>query len=513
MALKVGDLVFNVRAHTGALQTDVVKAKAILQEVKTIEFAPSQGLLAGMGITPSGLALVTSMTAGITALATAAGSWAIKLAASQQDAEASFKVLLGDAKKAKAMLEELKDFASKTPFTFSSMQANAQLLMAYGLNAQQILPTVKALGDVAQGNQEKFSRLATAFGQVVAKGRLMGQEAMQMREAAFNPLEFIAKRTGETMGELEKRMETGGITIREVALAFQDATTAGERYFNSMDEASKTLNGQLSTLLDNVEELGRNAGGVALPALSNATGDLNELIYVTTESVKKLREEYGETTAMAELAVKQLGLTFLDKNTAGVWRMLPTMKGISDFLKEQLGIADKPSKDIEKMGEVFAELPKNLNLSKQEIDSLKDTLDDFDEALKARAKEREKLASDAAKIFEQTRTPVERLAMDIAEAQKLFAEGWLSSDTFNRELERLRGELAGLSNDAINGVSAKSQFSAEAFSTIERDRRRSIVEDDAKEQIRVLREMAATLKEIAAKPTEKTPVKTVRGRF
>ncbi len=53
-------------------------------------------------------------------------------------------------------------------------------------------PVLQALGDVAAGDREKFHRLSLAFGQTQAKGRLMGQEVLQMTEAGFDPLQQIS---------------------------------------------------------------------------------------------------------------------------------------------------------------------------------------------------------------------------------------------------------------------------------------------------------------------------------
>lgn len=90
---------------------------------------------------------------------------------------------------------------------------------------------MKMLGDISLGNGERLQSLSLAFGQVQASGRLMGGDLLQMVNAGFNPLEAIAKRTGETMIAVKERMSAGGVSVNEVEQAMKDATSEGGRFF------------------------------------------------------------------------------------------------------------------------------------------------------------------------------------------------------------------------------------------------------------------------------------------
>ena len=67
------------------------------------------------------------------------------------------------------------------------------------------------LGDVSQGNKERFDSLTLAFAQVGSAGKLSGQDLLQFVNAGFNPLNEISKMTGESMAELKERMSAGGV--------------------------------------------------------------------------------------------------------------------------------------------------------------------------------------------------------------------------------------------------------------------------------------------------------------
>ena len=136
------------------------------------------------------LAAALAVTAGIGG----ALAWPIKLAANMEQTQTSFEVFLGSADRAKAKLAEIEQMASVTPFTFDQLKDGAQTLLQFGVSAGALLPTLKAIGDVIGGNDEKLSRLALAFCLVTGTGRLRGQEVKQMIEAGFTPL-GISSRT------------------------------------------------------------------------------------------------------------------------------------------------------------------------------------------------------------------------------------------------------------------------------------------------------------------------------
>lgn len=97
-------------------------------------------------------------------------------------------------------------------------------LMSFGLGTQDEQRYMATLGDVAQGDKEKFSSLSLAFVQVSSAGKLTGQDLLQMINAGFNPLEEISRKTGKSIGELKEEMSQGAISAQMVAQAFESTT-------------------------------------------------------------------------------------------------------------------------------------------------------------------------------------------------------------------------------------------------------------------------------------------------
>lgn len=195
----------------------------------------------------------------------------------------NFTTMLGSADKAASFVDDLKNMAAKTPFGTSDLADASQTLLAFGVDAESIMPTMKMLGDVSLGNKDRFNSLALAFGQVSSAGKLSGQDLLQFINAGFNPLNEIAKTTGESMEELKQRMSDGGISAKEVAAAFESATSAGGQFNDGMAAASETTAGKISTLKDNAAELAGTMMDSLAPALNTVVTWLSNAATWLTE--------------------------------------------------------------------------------------------------------------------------------------------------------------------------------------------------------------------------------------
>lgn len=195
--------------------------------------------------------------------------WPLKLAADMEQASVSFEVFIGNAQVAKQLIGDIETMAAKTPFQFDELKDSAQLLMGFGATSAQVLPMLQMLGDASGGNSERFQRLSLAFGQVMAKGRLMGQEVIQMTEQGFNPLAEMSKLTGKSMATLMKQMEDGLISFPMLVSAFQSATGPGGRFNGMMIKQSQTLTGLFSSLVDYTKMAARALGDALLPVFKS----------------------------------------------------------------------------------------------------------------------------------------------------------------------------------------------------------------------------------------------------
>ncbi len=208
---------------------------------------------------------------------------AIKEAFKFEKAQSDFAGLLNSAEKAKEHIAELRQFASSTPLTFGDLSQASKLLLSFGMNVEDVMPSMKMLGDIAMGDAQKFQGLSLVFAQVKSAGKLMGQDLLQMINQGFNPLTVIAQQTGKSVAELKDMMAEGAISFDMVAEAMRVATSEGGLFNNAMANASKTGEGLISTLQDKWTDVVRTFGEAFA---DTAKGGLQMLIEKLTQLVE-----------------------------------------------------------------------------------------------------------------------------------------------------------------------------------------------------------------------------------
>ncbi|ROI09795.1 hypothetical protein EGI11_03290 [Chryseobacterium sp. H3056] len=171
-----------------------------------------------------------------------------------------FEVLLGSAEKGRALLNQLTQYANFTPYSGEGMNKAAETMLGFGIVQEKIMPNMKMLGDIAMGNEEKLGSLSLVYSQIMATGKLMGQDLLQLINNGFNPLQTISDQTGLSMGVLKGRMEKGAISSEMVSEAFRIATSEGGRYYNMAQKMSQTAGGKWSTMMDAFASVTRKVG-------------------------------------------------------------------------------------------------------------------------------------------------------------------------------------------------------------------------------------------------------------
>jgi tape measure domain-containing protein len=232
-----------------------LKQGAISQTTYNTLLDASKSKLAGASSAVKGLgSSLAGMAASYVGFSTITGliKDSVLLAAEAESASIAFEVLTGSVQESAQMVEGLRQLAATTPLSLRDTQGAAKTMLAFGIAADSVLPSLKMLGDITGGNSERFKNLTLGFSQMAAAGRLMGGELRQMVEAGFNPLQEISRKTGESMLELKKRMEDGGIATQEVMQAFKSATSEGGMFFGMIDRMAETTQGKLAKLTDEI---------------------------------------------------------------------------------------------------------------------------------------------------------------------------------------------------------------------------------------------------------------------
>ena len=181
----------------------------------------------------------------------------------------SLQVLTGSLGNAKNIIKELQQFGAVTPFTSSELIETAKRLKAFGFETEKIVDVTKRLGDIAGATGADLGGIATAFGQIQAKGRLQGEELLQLQERGVDLQGTLRKEYDLTAEEFQKALSKGQIGADAVTFALEKLTEKGGKYADGAIAQSDTLNGKLSTLVDGIDTIARALGEVLAPSLKS----------------------------------------------------------------------------------------------------------------------------------------------------------------------------------------------------------------------------------------------------
>ena len=178
-------------------------------------------------------------------------STAISFNSMLQTASIGFATMLGSAEKAQGFLEDMADFAVRTPFEYPDLLEAAKRMLAYGFAADEVLPTLRAVGDAAaalgSGNVG-IERITLALGQIQAKGKLSAEEMRQLTEAGVPAWHMLAEAMGTTVPALQDMVSKGLVPGGKAVEMLTNGMT--KRFGGMMSSMENTWQGVTSSIKD-----------------------------------------------------------------------------------------------------------------------------------------------------------------------------------------------------------------------------------------------------------------------
>ncbi len=199
----------------------------------------------------------------------------------------SFEVMLGSAKKAKDIMGDLVNFAAKTPFQLEGISTATKQLLAFGVKQKDIIPTLTTLGDIAAGTGKPLTEFSLIFGKILAKGKLQGEELMQLAEKGIALQNILAKKFKTTPAAIIAAVSKGQITFKHFRDAMFSLNQEGGKFYKLMEKQSKTLGGLWSTLGDAIKIALAEIGDVLVKEL-----DLKQLLINTVKLIERLTKAF-----------------------------------------------------------------------------------------------------------------------------------------------------------------------------------------------------------------------------
>jgi len=199
----------------------------------------------------------------------------VKIRGEFEQTEIAFNTMLQSREKGNALMQEMVELAKNTPMQFSEVSQGAKQLLAYQVEAEKLTETLSMLGDISSGLGVPMSRLILVYGQVRAKGRLMGDDLRQFTEAGVPMIAMIAKNMGIAQSAVADMVSEGKVGFKEVEKVLEQLTSQGGLFYNMMEEQSKTIPGQIAKLEDEIEQMfnsiGKDSQGFVTSIISGAS--------------------------------------------------------------------------------------------------------------------------------------------------------------------------------------------------------------------------------------------------
>ena len=213
----------------------------------------------------------------LTAPIVALGTIGVNYNAQVQQYQAALTTITGSAEEADRVIKQVTADASKTSFGADALIEANQYLLSAGINADESMKTILALGDAVAatgGGNAELSRMAQNLQQIQNTGKATSMDIKQFANAGINVYGLLSDYTGKSVEELQDM----DITYETLSAALQQAASEGGRYYGAMESQSQTLTGSINILKDSVTQLLGELTETLTPIITEVIGKIQSVV-------------------------------------------------------------------------------------------------------------------------------------------------------------------------------------------------------------------------------------------
>lgn len=166
-------------------------------------------------------------------------------------AQSMSEALAMSGEKAEGLVRWIQELAVKSPFSREGVSAAFRQAMAYGFASDEAQRLTQALIDFAAGSgasEGAMNQIALALGQIQAKGKLSGQEILQLVNAGIPVQQILAKAFGKSTAEIAKMTEQGLIPANAAIEAIVQSLE--QDFSGAAARQAESVSGLLTSLSD-----------------------------------------------------------------------------------------------------------------------------------------------------------------------------------------------------------------------------------------------------------------------
>lgn len=234
-------------------------------------------------LSPSALAAVAGVTALVGAVKSliGVGSHMMDITSHFEQTQKSLETVLQSAEKGQKLFEDLRKFSFDTTFGVDELASASSQLLNAGMAVNGLNDNLKMLGDLAQGDKNKFQELTSIFAKVQNTGRAT---SIQLQQLALRGIPI--QKTLREMGV------TGVASAEDLTKAFEKLTGEGGQFHDAMNNIIDTIEGKRGFISDTLKEIAVNFGEVS--GLTEAYKATLDKLYEAVEWVNNKLMEWND---------------------------------------------------------------------------------------------------------------------------------------------------------------------------------------------------------------------------
>ncbi len=270
------------------------------------------------------------------------GKQIFQVGADMEQTNIAYQTLLsGNKALAGSTISDLKEFAKVTKFSNKETLDAGQSLLAFGIDAKKLLPTVKTLGDLSLGNSGKFASLADNYGKMVSAQRGNTMDLNQFAIAGIPIWKELEKITGKSGQALRKYVEENGVGIGMIDQAFANLTGPTGNFYKALENQNQTTWAKAGTFMAGIEEMYERIFNKAKPYIDSVF-DFGNRILPKVEN--GLRGILNTGKAVSAWMSDHQGLVYMVAGAVGglavAWAGFNLVAGLTSGIMKAVSIAE-----------------------------------------------------------------------------------------------------------------------------------------------------------------------------
>lgn len=206
-------------------------------------------VMGGLGMGGVFLTAATGVTK-LTEAAVKLGTEAVKAYEGVQQLQTQLGVVFGSNIQSDKMFQDIEAYAKKSPFGVETMTQQAVLLKQSGVYASELMDTMKRIGDLSSGNNEKMKSVSQVYARVMSSQTVTARDMRQLSTAGVPSYSALADAMGVDRGQIRSKLQAGQVSSTDFQKMIENLTSKGGMFYGATERGAQTIAARKQNLAD-----------------------------------------------------------------------------------------------------------------------------------------------------------------------------------------------------------------------------------------------------------------------